>query len=138
MRTRRDFIWQTGGGFAGIALLDLLTRDNYFGRTVSANSILAQKRPHFPAKAKRLIMIFLPGGLSAVDTYDYKPELVKHHGKETQGANTITPFFGKRGTVMQSPWKFAQHGQSGKWVSELLPQHQRHQSRSGMHVCDDR
>jgi hypothetical protein len=103
--TRRDLLWNAGGGAAGLALAQLLQG----------------KGTHFPAKAKRLIMIFLPGGLSAVDTYDYKPELVKHHGKETQGANTITPFFGKRGTVMQSPWKFARHGQSGKWVSELLP-----------------
>jgi uncharacterized protein (DUF1501 family) len=103
--TRRDLLWKAGGGAAGLALAQLLQG----------------KGTHFPAKAKRMIMIFLPGGLSAVDTYDYKPELVKHHGKETQGANTITPFFGKRGTVMQSPWKFAQHGQSGKWVSELLP-----------------
>jgi hypothetical protein len=76
---------------------------------------------HFDPKAKRVIMVFLPGGISHLDTFDYKPELAKHHGKETQGANTITPFFGKRGTVMKSPWKFRQCGQSGKWTSDLLP-----------------
>ena len=103
--TRRDLLWNVGGGAAGLALAQLLQG----------------KGTHFAAKAKRVIMIFLPGGFSSVDTYDYKPELVKHHGKETQGANTITPFFGKRGTVMKSPWQFAQHGKSGKWVSELLP-----------------
>ena len=102
--TRRDLLWNVGGGAAGLALAQLLG-----------------KGTHFAAKAKRVIMIFLPGGLSSVDTYDYKPELVKHHGKETQGANTITPFSGKRGTVMKSPWQFAQHGKSGKWVSDLLP-----------------
>ncbi len=103
--TRRDLLWNVGGGAAGLALAQLLQG----------------KGTHFAAKAKRVIMIFLPGGLSSVDTYDYKPELVKHHGKETQGANTITPFSGKRGTVMKSPWQFAQHGKSGKWVSDLLP-----------------
>ena len=51
-------------------------------------------------------MIFLPGGLSAVDSFDYKPALEKHHGQATQGENTVTPFNGKRGTVMQSPGHF--------------------------------
>jgi hypothetical protein len=76
---------------------------------------------HHTPKAKHLIMIFLPGGISHIDTFDYKPELAKHHGKETKGANTITPFFGKRGAVMKSPWNFKQYGKSGKWVSDMLP-----------------
>jgi hypothetical protein len=76
---------------------------------------------HHAPKAKSLIMIFLPGGISHIDTFDYKPDLAKHHGKETKGANTITPFFGKRGTVMKSPWNFKQYGKSGKWVSDMLP-----------------
>ncbi len=105
--TRREMLWEAGGGLAGIALSQMMAQ--------------AATGTHFEPKAKRVIMIFLPGGFSSVDTFDYKPELEKHHGKETQGANTITPFFGKRGTVMRSPWKFKQHGQSGKWVSELLP-----------------
>jgi hypothetical protein len=84
---------------------------------------LAQRKPgtHHEPKAKRVIMIFLPGGISSIDTFDYKPELVKFHGQQTRGANTITPFFGKPGTVMKSPWEFKQRGQSGLWVSELLP-----------------
>ena len=107
--TRRELLWETGGGLAGLALAQMLAADT------------PTNQPHFAPKAKNIIMIFLPGGLSAVDTFDYKPELVKHHGKETQGANTITPFFGKRGTVMKSPWNFQQRGKSGKWVSDLLP-----------------
>ena len=107
--TRRELLWETGGGLAGLALAQMLAADS------------PAKQPHFAPKAKNIIMIFLPGGLSSVDTFDYKPELVKHHGKETQGANTITPFFGKRGTVMKSPWEFRQRGKSGKWVSDLLP-----------------
>lgn len=106
--TRRQLLWEAGGGLAGIALASLMQR--------SANAA-----PHFPAKAKNAIFIFLPGGISHVDTFDYKPQLTQHHGKETKGENTITPFFGKRGTVMRSPWAFRQYGKSGKWVSDLLP-----------------
>lgn len=106
--SRREMMWHTGGGLAGIALAQLFARD-------------ANAAAHHEAKAKKVIMIFLPGGLSAVDTFDYKPDLAKHQGKATQGANTVTPFNGKRGTVMQSPWTFRQRGQSGKWVSDLLP-----------------
>lgn len=102
--SRRDFLWQAGGGLAGIALSQMM-----------------QAKTHFPAKAKNVIFLFLPGGISHIDTFDYKPDLAKHHGKETKGANTITPFFGKRGTVMKSPWEFRPHGRSGKWTSTLLP-----------------
>lgn len=110
--SRRQLLWETGGGLAGIALAQLLATDQ---------ARAAARAPHFPPKAKHIILIYLPGGLSAIDTFDYKPSLEKHHGQETQGANTITPFFGKRGTVMKSPWTFRQYGQSGKWVSSMLP-----------------
>jgi hypothetical protein len=68
-------------------------------------------QPHFAPKAKRLILISLPGGISHIDTFDYKPELKNNHGKETQGANTITPFFGKRGSLMKSRSVCAPNGQ---------------------------
>src|ERR1041384_5438413 len=77
--------------------------------------------PHFAPKAKHVIFIHLPGGLSHIDTFDYKPDLAKFHGKEVQGTNTVVPFNGKRGTVLKSPWEFRQYGKSGKWVSDLLP-----------------
>ncbi len=103
--SRREWLWRTGGGLGGIALA----------------AMEAQGKTHFPAKAKRALCIFMPGGVSHMDTFEYKPELARHHGKETKGANTITPFFGKRGALMKSPWTFRPHGQSGKWVSEILP-----------------
>lgn len=108
-RSRRQLLFEIGGGAAGLAFAQM--------------EALAQRKPgaHNEPKAKRVIMIFLPGGISAIDTFDYKPELVKYHGKQTQGANTITPFFGKPGTVMKSPWEFKQRGQSGLWVSDMLP-----------------
>src|SRR5262245_11107397 len=109
--SRREVLWQAGGGLAGVALTQLEAKA---ARTRTPN-------PDFNPKAKNIIMVFLPGGFSAIDSFDHKPELEKFHGKETRGANTITPFFGKRGTVMKSPWRFQQYGQSGKWVSDLLP-----------------
>jgi hypothetical protein len=109
--SRRELLWEFGGGLAGIALAQLGASE--------ANA--AVKAAHFPAKAKRLILISLPGGFSHVDSFDYKPALEANHGKETQGLNTIKPFFGKRGTIMKSPWTFRRHGRSGKWVSDLLP-----------------
>ncbi len=108
--SRRRFLWEAGGGLAGIALSQML-----------ANAAERKPGPHFAPKAKNIIMIFLPGGISAIDTFDYKPELEKHHGKETTGANTITPFFGKPGTIMKSPWNFRPRGKSGKYVSDMLP-----------------
>ncbi len=106
--SRREMLWQAGGGLGGIALAQM--------------EALAAGGTHFAPQAKNIILIFLPGGISAIDTFDYKPELIKHHGKETKGANTITPFFGKRGSVMKSPWAFKQYGRCGKYVSDLLPE----------------
>ncbi|MBL8215800.1 MAG: DUF1501 domain-containing protein [Bryobacterales bacterium] len=106
--TRRELLWEIGGGLAGLALAQMEAK-------------AAPKGTHHTPKAEHLIMISLPGGISHIDTFDYKPELARNHGKETQGANTIKPFFGKRGTVMKSPWEFKQYGQSGQWVSDMLP-----------------
>jgi len=108
--TRRQLLWEVGGGAAGLALAQL-----------EAEAAPRKPGTHFAPKAKNLIVIFLPGGISHIDTFDYKPDLVKHHGKQTRGENTITPFFGKPGAVMRSPWEFKQYGKSGKWVSDLLP-----------------
>ena len=108
--SRRELLWQLGGGAAGLALAQM--------------EALAATRPpgtHFAPRAKNIIMVFLPGGLSHIDSFDYKPSLAKYHGMETKGENTITPFFGKPGRVMKSPWEFKPRGQSGKYVSDLLP-----------------
>lgn len=107
--SRRDLLWNFGGGGVGLGLAQLFTSRADAART------------HFPAKARRVILISLPGGLSHIDSFDYKPELARNHGKETQGANTITPFFGKRGTIMRSPWQFKPYGKSGKMISDLMP-----------------
>jgi hypothetical protein len=74
----------------------------------------------FPAKAKRVIQIFCPGAVSHIDTFEYKPELQKRHGQPLGGEKVVT-FQGVNGNIMQSPWGWKQHGQSGKWVSDLFP-----------------
>jgi hypothetical protein len=107
--SRRELLWEAGGGLAGLALAQMMAAGD------------ASAATHHEAKAKRIVMIFLPGGLSSVDTFDYKPQLEKHHGQATAGENTITPFNGKRGTVMKPFWPFRRRGQSGKWTSDLLP-----------------
>ena len=115
--TRREMLWEAGGGLAGLALAGLLARD----QARAASSKIRQPGVDFAPKAKNIILVFLPGGMSHVDTFDHKPVLEKHNGQETKGENTITPFFGKRGTVMKSPFQFRQHGNSGHSVSEILP-----------------
>jgi len=116
-KTRRDFLWQTGGGFAGLALMDLLTRDT----VVSANSILAPKKPHFAAKAKRAVFLFMNGAPSQVDTFDPKPELTKRSGQAYKGPLTVGSNGRAIGYLMGSPFEFKPRGQSGLPISELFP-----------------
>jgi hypothetical protein len=126
-RTRREFLWQAGGGFTGLALTGLLTLDNFFGREAQAATAtkfinpLAPKPPHFAPKAKSVIFLFMYGGPSQVDTFDYKPALYPLDGK-TVPVKTFGRG-GKRneGRVVGPKWQFKQYGQSGKWVSELFP-----------------
>ena len=79
---------------------------------------LAPKAPHFPAKAKRVIFLFMNGGMSQVDTFDPKPMLDKHHGQPLAGGNLRTER--KTGNLMRSPFRFERHGQSGTEVSEIF------------------
>lgn len=77
--------------------------------------------PNHEQKVKRVIQVFCPGGVSHVDTFDYKPELEKQHGQPMTGKGKTDTFFGQPGNLMKSPFKFAKHGKSGRWVSDLLP-----------------
>src|SRR5215471_19202790 len=110
---RREFLWQTGGGLGGIALAWLLSSDSAFAET--------HKSPaHFQPKAKRVVQLFMSGAASQCDTFDYKPALIKQHGQKFDPGGKVELFQSSPGAVMQSPWKWRQHGQSGKWVSDLL------------------
>jgi hypothetical protein len=114
--TRRRFLRQSGMGFGGLALASLLDEQ----------ASAAPRATHFPAKAKAVIWLFMTGGPSQVDLFDYKPELQRRDGQTLAGADPKTGFFTTSGKCLKSPFRFRQHGQSGAWVSELLPLTARH------------
>ncbi|WP_422930594.1 DUF1501 domain-containing protein [Singulisphaera sp. PoT] len=120
-RTRREFLWQTGAGFTGLALASLLQEDGFFkrARASEAEDPLMPKVPHFEAKAKSVIFLFMYGGPSQVDLFDPKPELNSKHGK-TKKIEVRKDSFSDV-TLLGSTRKFAKHGQSGVEVSDLFP-----------------
>jgi len=120
---RREFLNNAATGLGAVALAWMLDRDGYSRAAETPSSIAGRLAgiPHFPPKAKRCIHIFSPGGVSHVDTFDYKPELEKLDGKKLSGKGKLDPFFGKPGVLRKSFYKFKQHGESGSWVSELFP-----------------
>ena len=81
----------------------------------------ASRAGHHPARAKKVLVIFCAGACSQIDTFDYKPELIKRHGQAMPGADKIITFQGEQGMLTKSPWEFKPRGQSGKMVSELVP-----------------
>jgi len=127
-RTRREFLWQSGAGFAGTALSGLLSQDGFSGglRTLAEDSAghqnpLAPKDPHFAPKAKNVIFLFMYGGPSHIDTFDYKPAM---KGRDNQSIDVKT--FGRgghknQGRIVEPRWNFQQYGECGKWVSDLFP-----------------
>jgi len=117
--SRRHFLWQSGGGLGGVALSWLLSRAAR-GESGSGGGVRIP-RPHFRPKAKRVVQIFAAGGVSHIDCFDYKPELIKSHGKSLEGRGELRGFFGKPGNLMKPQYEFSQHGQCGAWVSSLLP-----------------
>src|SRR3954453_20678817 len=122
-RTRREFLWEAGAGFTGVALAGLLGKDAFAADVAKLRPAnpLAPKAPPRPAKAKSVIFLFMYGGPSQVDTFDYKPKLYPLDGK-TIAVKTFGRG-GKRneGRVVGPKWKFKQYGQSGKWISDLFP-----------------
>ncbi len=115
---RREFLKNAGAGLGMLALLDLLGRDELLAAesaTLPSNP-LARKQPHFEPRAKSVIWLFMEGGPSAMDTFDPKPELTRHHGQ--QPSESIDVHFGKPGPLLKSPFGFRQYGKSGAWVCE--------------------
>src|SRR5438128_1684772 len=120
--TRRQMLRQCANGFGAVALASLLAEPGY-GATSSApagTDLLVPRPPHFGAKAKNVIFLFIDGGPSQVDSFDPKPRLAKEHGQPIKMKVPPTQF-NNVGAVLQSPWKFRQYGQSGIPVSELFP-----------------
>ncbi len=121
--SRRDYLARTGCGFGALALAGLATQS---ARADALANPLAAKPGHHPAKAKRVIFLFMQGGVSHVDSYDHKPLLDKEDGKQLKFDDArVVANTGMRGStqrVMKPLWKFAQRGQSGKWASDLFPE----------------
>ena len=114
--TRREFLWGMGGGLGGIALADLLGRDRKLSLAAETSEGL-----HHPAKAKRVVQLFMSGGASHLDMFDYKPELIKRHEEPFDLDEDIELFQSDPGTFFKSPWNWKQYGESGKWMSDLVP-----------------
>ncbi|MCB1090715.1 MAG: DUF1501 domain-containing protein [Verrucomicrobiae bacterium] len=120
--SRRQMLSQFANGFGAVALSALL-QDRTFASSTSGINPLAPKTPHFPAKAKNVIFLYMDGGPSQVDTFDHKPMLEKYHGKNPREAiGKLEPTqFDNIGIVLKSPWEFKQRGESGLWISDLFP-----------------
>ena len=120
--TRRQLLLNSGGGFALLALGQLLARET--GALASENDSATGHVPvqHHPPRVKRIIQLFMTGGVSPMDTYDYKPELERLHGQMLGPKEKPEGFTAPVGAIMKSPFRFAQHGESGRWVSSLFPE----------------
>ena len=116
--SRRHFLWQSGGGLGALALAWILDQDRARAAGRPASSA---RQPHFLPKAKRVVQVFCAGGVSHLETFDFKPELERRHGQSLEGRGENLGFFGQPGRLMKSVYDFRQHGRSGAWVSSLLP-----------------
>jgi hypothetical protein len=119
--SRRSFLWRFGGGLGGVALTQLLARQGLLAATPDpAPSTL---RPHHRPRVRRIIQLFMNGGASQMDTFDYKPELYRRHGQKFDpgDGSRVEAATSEPGTVMKPPFEFRQHGQSGRWVSSVFP-----------------
>src|SRR6516165_8482014 len=122
-RTRRDFLFQAGGGFGALALSWLLARDGYASFGNASENPLAAKKPHFNARAKSVIFMFMVGGPSPLDLFDPKPELHKRQGQPLPKSfgRPVSQFTNGDTPLLASTRKFQRHGRSGLEVSDLLP-----------------
>jgi hypothetical protein len=114
---RAWFSWSAGLG--GVALTTLLMKDGLVRGAVPGEA--KDRPPHHEAKAKRVVHVCLCGGLSHLDSFDYKPALAKYHGKKLPGSEKPDTFFGEIGLLRQNDWEFHRRGRSGLWVSDLFP-----------------
>ena len=134
---RRRFLSHTAAGLGAVALTDLLSRDGLladetgeFGKDsegdpirpeIDASRPNASRPSHFTPRARNVLVIFCSGACSHLDTWDYKPELIKHHGQPMPGSEKLITFQGAQGALTRSPYEFRPRGESGKMTSDLLP-----------------
>lgn len=138
-RTRREFLWQTGAGFGAAALTGMLSGEDLMSRAAAATSRsdtaplndnpLAALPSQFAPKAKSVIFLFMYGGPSHIDTFDYKPTMVGMDGKTVTVKTHGRGGHKNSGRIVEPRWKFRQYGECGKWISDLFP-------NVGQHVDD--
>lgn len=132
---RRGFLHQTGMGLGGIGLAKLLAAEGLLAAPADPSAFTGKKpvrpnidpdhpyaprAPHFPAAAEQVLVIYCPGAVSHVDTFDYKPDLARFHGQKPPGVPTVT-FEGPTGNIAKPFWDFRPRGRCGKMTSDLLP-----------------
>lgn len=119
---RRGFLTDSGSALGTIALLDLLANDRLLADEPDINPArpFAPRAGHFPAKAKKVVVIFCAGAVSQLETWDYKPELIKHDGQPLKNGPAVT-FQGPAGNLARPQYTFRRRGQTGKWVSDMIP-----------------
>src|SRR4051812_12032596 len=134
--TRRHFFGKCGVGLGSIALASLLSDRSFADASTALLNPLAPKPPHFPARAKNIIFLFMAGGPSQLELFDYKPKLVEFNGQPIPQSYIEGKRFAFMNTshgvkLLGTRRKFAQHGQGGAWISDLLP----HTSGIADHLC---
>ena len=118
--SRRELLTQLGAGFGTLGLASLLVDSRSLAAANTPASPMAPRPPHFAPRAKHVIQLFMPGGPSQVDTFDYKPEIQKHAGERPELVDRKS-LRNTRNGLMPSPFGFRQYGQCGKWVSDIFP-----------------
>ncbi len=118
--SRRELLSFASGGLCGIAMSQVMARDGLVANATSSDGLIGI---HHPPKARQVIQLFMNGGASQMDLFDYKPELEKRHGQKFDpgSGERVEAATSEAGTVLASPFKFRQHGNCGRWVSEQLP-----------------
>ena len=126
--SRRELLFRAGEGISGVALAAMLAREGLLAGDSAAcddpgliDSPALPREPHFKPRAKAVISLFMSGGVSHVDSFDYKPELQKRHGEPLTGFGDVRVRQGYPGPLMRSPFEFKRYGQCGKQVSDLFP-----------------
>lgn len=120
--SRREFLWNLGGGLGGIALAQLLADGRLLAADDASQTRIRPQAPlHHPAKAKRVVQFFMSGAASQCDMFDYKPELIKRSGQPFDPGEKVELFQSSPGDCMASPWAWKQYGQCGRWMSDLVP-----------------
>lgn len=135
MLSRRNFLGHTVSGLGSIALSMMLAQEKLLAENahsvggkfpirpdIDPRQPFAPRISHLPAAAKNVLVIFCSGACSHIDTFDYKPELIKRHGQAMPGADKLVTFQGQQGNLTKSPWKFQPRGECGKMISDLVPQ----------------